>query len=89
MRIVTTGPRPGSSLDSTTTPEASVVGVGLELLELGDDADRLEQVVEALLGLGRDVDELGVAAPLRGLEAALGHLGAHAVGLARPPCRSC
>ena len=28
--------------------------------------------------LARDVDELGVAAPLRGLQAALGHLGAHA-----------
>ena len=41
------------------------VGVGLELLEVGDDLDRLEQVVEALLGLRRDVDELRVAAPLR------------------------
>ena len=54
------------------------VGVGLELLELGDDEDRVEQVLEALAGLGRDVDELGVAAPLGGLQAELRHLGAHA-----------
>ena len=54
------------------------VGVGPQLLELGDDEDRVEQVVEALLRLGRDVDELGLAAPLRGLQAALRHLGAHA-----------
>ena len=54
------------------------VRVGLELLELGDDEDRVEEVVEALVRLRRDVDELGVAAPLRRLQAALGHLGAHA-----------
>ena len=64
-----------------TTPRGLGVRVGLELLELGDDEDRVEQVVEALLGLGRDVDELGVAAPLRGLQAELRHLGAHAVGV--------
>jgi hypothetical protein len=29
MRIVTTGPRPGSSLDSTTTPEAGALGLAL------------------------------------------------------------
>ncbi len=29
MRIVTTGPRPGSSLDSTTTPEAGAVALAL------------------------------------------------------------
>ena len=33
------------------------------------------------LGLRRHVDELGVAAPLRGLQAELGHLGAHARGV--------
>src|SRR3954466_3903542 len=54
------------------------VGVGLKLLEIGDDLDRLEQVLEAVPRLGRDVDELGVAAPVGGLQAELGHLGAHA-----------
>ena len=38
-------------------------------------------VVEALVGLGADVDELDVAAPLGRLQAVLGHLGAHALGL--------
>ena len=32
------------------------VGVGAELLELGDQQDHVEQVVEALVGLRRDVD---------------------------------
>ena len=54
------------------------VRVGLEVLELGDDEDRLEQVLEVLVRLGRHVDELGVAAPLRRLQAALRELGAHA-----------
>src|SRR5439155_6092329 len=57
------------------------VGVGLDLLQVGDDLDRLQQVLEALLGLGRDVDELDVAAPLRRVQAALGHLRAGADGV--------
>ena len=47
------------------------VGVGLQLLELGDEQDHLEQVVEALLGLRGDVDEDRVAAPVLGVEALL------------------
>ena len=77
----TTAPRPGSSLDSMTWPEAVGVRVGLELLDLGHQQDRLDQVVEVLLGLGRDVDEHRLAAPLLRLEAEVGHLGADAVGL--------
>ena len=57
------------------------VRVGLELLDLGQQDDRLEQVVEVLLRLGRDVDEHRLAAPLLRLQAERGHLGAHAVGL--------
>ena len=57
------------------------VGVGLELLEVGDDLDRVEQRVEPLVGLGADVHELGLPAPLRRLQAVLGHLGADALGL--------
>ena len=56
------------------------VRVGLELLDLGEQDDRLEQVVEVLLRLGRDVDEHRLAAPLLRLQAEGGHLGAHAVG---------
>ncbi len=57
------------------------VGIGPQLLEVGDDLDRVEQVVEAVVGLRRDVDELGVAAPVGGLQAALRHLGADARGV--------
>ena len=57
------------------------VRVRLELLDLGQQQDRLEQVVEVRLRLRRDVDEHRLAAPLLRLEAELRHLGAHAVGL--------
>ena len=66
------------------------VRVRLELLEVGDDAGCVSsRSSRPCLRLGRDVDELRVAAPLGGVQAALGHLGADAVGVARPPCRSC
>ena len=81
IRIVTTGPRPGSSFDSITVPDAGASGLARELLDLGHHQDRLEQVVEPLLGLGRDVDELSLATPLDRLQPELGHLGADAVGL--------
>src|SRR4051794_11398242 len=55
------------------------VGVGPELLELGERDQVLEQVVQALTGLGRHVDELGVAAPVRRSQADRGELTAHAV----------
>ena len=52
-------------------------------LELGvrDEQDPLEEVVEALGLLGRDLGELRRAAPLLGLEALGGELVAHAVGV--------
>ena len=37
------------------------IGVGAELLELGHQQDHVEQVVEAFVGLGRDLAEDGVA----------------------------
>src|SRR3954454_19986917 len=52
-----------------------------QLLDLGHQQQPLEQVAEAVVRLGRDVDEHRVAAPLLGLQPELGHLGAHAVGL--------
>ena len=55
------------------------VRVGRELLELGRELQALEQVVEALARLGRDVDEHRLAAPLLGLKPELGHLGADAI----------
>src|SRR5215207_3961024 len=57
------------------------VRVRLQLLDLRQQQDRLEQVIQVGLRLGRDVHEHRLAAPLLGLQAELGHLGAHAVGL--------
>ena len=79
--MLTTGPRPGSSWDSITVPEAGGVGIGAELLQLGDQQDHVEQVVEPLVGLGRDVAVDGVAAPVLGGEAVGGELVADPVGL--------
>ena len=56
-------------------------GLALSSSTSDEQDDRLEQVVEVLLRLGRDVDEHRLAAPLLGLQAEVGHLGAHAVGL--------
>ena len=55
------------------------VGVGPQLLDLRERDERLEQVVEVLVRLGRHVDELGVAAPVGRREALLGQLAADAV----------
>ena len=58
------GPAAGVELGLDDDAARLGVGVGDELLELGDDEDRLEQLVEALPGLGRHVDVLGLAAPV-------------------------
>src|SRR4029450_11867802 len=51
------------------------VRVGLEVqLHVGDQQDGLDQGVEALLGLGRHVDELGLAAVLLGDQVVLAEL---------------
>src|SRR5215211_7307917 len=51
------------------------VGIGLEVqLDVGDQQDGLDQGVEALLGLGRHVHELGLAAVLLGHQVVLGEL---------------
>jgi hypothetical protein len=43
--------------------------------------DRVEQAVQAFAGLGADVHELDLPAPLRRLQSVLGEFGAHALGL--------
>ena len=62
-------------------PERGPLGVGLELLHVGHEQEHLEQLLEPLLLLGRDVDEDVVAAPLLGQQAAVGELLLDAVGL--------
>ena len=54
-------------------------GVGLELLEVGDQQDHLDQLVEADPGLGRHGHERHVAAVLLDDDAGLGQLGLHPV----------
>ena len=71
---VATGPRPRSSLVSSTVPSAARFGIGLVLADVGDEQDHLEQQVEALLLLGRDLDEHRRAAPLFGHEVEVGEL---------------
>src|SRR5919198_556278 len=72
---------PGIELGLDDHAAGRRVRVGLELLELGHHEDRVQQVVEPLVRLGRHVDELGVAAPLGGLQVQLRHLRAHAGGV--------
>ncbi len=62
-------------------PLAGAVRVGLELQHLGLQRQHLEQLVDALLGLGRDVDVDGLAAPLLGDQPVLGQLVADALGV--------
>ena len=57
------------------------LGVGLELLELGCEADHLEQGVEPLLRLGGHVDEDRVPSPFLGVEPLRGQFVADPVGL--------
>ena len=48
------------------------VGDSAKVSEIGDEADHFEQGVEVGLLLGRDVHEDGAAAPLFGIESAIG-----------------
>ena len=57
------------------------VRIGLQLEHVGLQQQHLEQLVEVLLGLRRDVDEDRLAAPLLGLQAVVDELGAHLLGL--------
>ena len=59
----------------------AAVGVGPEVLDVGDEQQRLEQVVDADAVEGRDLDHLGVAAPGLRDEALLGELLHHPVGV--------
>ena len=62
ISTVASGPRPLSSLASTTAPSAGAVGIGLQLQDLGLERDRLEQLVEIGLLQRRDLDVLDLAA---------------------------
>ena len=57
------------------------LGVGPEVLDLGDQQEAVEQVVDAVAGEGRDLGEDRVAAPLLGDEVVLGELLHDAFGV--------
>ena len=78
-----------SRCDSRTTPAARPVGVGPEVLHVGDEEQRLEQVVDAVAVEGGHGEHLDVAAPVLRDEAVLGELLLHAVGLAPARGPSC
>ena len=54
---VATAPRPFSRLDSMTIPCAGPSADGLQVHDLGLQQDGIQQVVDALAGLCRNVDE--------------------------------
>ena len=60
---------------------ARTVRVGLEFFHLGGQNDRLEQLVDAGARLGRDLADLGLAAPFCRRQTVLGQLGQNAVGV--------
>ena len=86
---VTTGPRPGSSLDSMTTPDAVGARVGLELLELGDDLERVEQVVEADAASWPRRRRTRSRRPTRRAAGRAASSRCARASGRRPPCRSC
>ena len=68
-------------LDDDTLGAA--VGVGLELLDLGDEQNALEQIVQTLTGQSRDGHAHHVAAPLLGNEVVFGQLLLDVFGIGR------
>ena len=80
-RIVATGPRPLSSFASSTVPDALRFGLALSSLDVGDEQDHLEQQVEVLLLLRRDLDHDRLAAPCFGDQPEVRELLLHALGV--------
>ena len=60
--------------------DGGTLGIGLQLLQVGNQADHFHQQVEIGLLLGRDIDEHRVAAPVFRHQAAIGELLLHAIG---------
>ena len=66
IRTVATGPRPRSSLASTTTPRRRPVRIGLQLHDLGLQRRHLEELLDPGALLGGRVHEDRLAAPVLG-----------------------
>ena len=78
---VATGPRPRSSLASSTVPDALRFGFALQLEDVGGQQNHLEQLIEVLPLLGRDRHHDRLAAPVFGHEVQLGQLALDVVGI--------
>ena len=78
---VATGPRPRSSLVSSTVPMRGALRVGLVLADFGDEQNHLEQQIEPGLLLRRDLDEHRRAAPFFGHEVEIGELALDRLGI--------
>src|SRR6266511_1424571 len=75
------GPAAGVEVRFYHGPGGRCIRVRFQLLELGDQQDHLQQVVEPLLGLRRDVAVDGLPSPVLGIEVVLRELTPHLVGL--------
>ena len=82
---VATGPRPASSLASSTTPRASPSTRAVSSSTSATEHDLLEQVVDPGPLEGGDLDDDGVAAPGLGHQPALGELLEHPLGVGVGP----
>ena len=60
---VATGPRPRSSLASSTVPIAGRAGVGLEILQIGHQQNHFEQQIEILLRACAETGTMTVSPP--------------------------
>ena len=78
---VARGPFWASRRASRTTPWAGTLGIGLELDDVGHEEDHLQEVVDVLSVLGRDLDADDLAAPVFDEETFLGQLLLDPVGV--------
>ncbi len=81
MSTVATAPRPLSSADSITTPCARRFLFALRSRMSASSKHRFEKLIDPVAGPRRDGDHFGLPAPINGLQALLGELRLHAVGL--------
>ena len=73
-----------------TTPLAGLLRVGLELEHLGLERDHLEQLLDALAGLGAETSQKIVSPPhSSGWRPELDELALARARGRRPACRSC
>jgi hypothetical protein len=86
---VASGPRPLSSLASTTVPSAWRFGFGLELEQFGLEVDRLQQPSRLVFLSAGNLHVLDVAAHILDDDLVLQELLADLLCIGARACRSC